>query len=227
MAAAVLTREVAISADAGVALVGDLSVPQGALGIVAFAHGSGSSRLSPRNRAVSQALVEAGYATLLLDLLTKSEERERANVFDIGLLASRLLAASAWLEHDDAVAGLALAYFGASTGAAAALTAAALLGERVRAVIARGGRPDLARDLSAVRAPTLLIVGGADEQVLELNRSAQRQLRCVSELAVVAGATHLFEERGALKQVSSLAVGWLARHLQPAPDTAAPAPSPG
>jgi alpha-beta hydrolase superfamily lysophospholipase len=196
-----------------VTLGGELSLPARARGIVVFAHGSGSSRLSPRNRAVAQALGDAGFATLLFDLLTPGEEVERTNVFDISLLASRLVEASTWLRARGEASGLQLAYFGASTGAAAALTAAAELGDRVRAVVSRGGRPDLARDLGAVRAPTLLIVGGADYQVLALNREAQRRLRCPNELAVVPGATHLFEEPGALEQVSRLAIDWLDRHL--------------
>lgn len=206
-------RQVAIHGGPGVSLAGELRVPQPAQGVVAFAHGSGSSRLSPRNRAVAEALNQAGYATLLFDLLTADEERDRSNVFDIPLLASRLVLASAWLGEQSEVAPLALGYFGASTGAAAALTAAAELGDRVGAVVSRGGRPDLARDLGAVRAPTLLIVGGADSEVLALNREAQRQLVCPSELAVVPGATHLFEEPGALEQVCRLAVDWLDRHL--------------
>ena len=208
-------REVLIETGHGVVLPGELAVPAGAAGVVLFAHGSDSNRLSPRNRAVAAELVEAGYATLLFDLLTPAEARDRANVFDIGLLASRLVAATSWLAGQGDCAGLPVAYFGASTGAGAALTAAAELGTRVRAVVSRGGRPDLASGLSAVRAATLLIVGGADTQVLELNRSAQAQLRCESELAVVPGATHLFEEPGALEQVSRLAVAWLDLHLRP------------
>jgi putative phosphoribosyl transferase len=206
-------RALAIPLDANVTLSGELSVPARARGIVAFAHGSGSSRLSPRNRAVAQALGDAGFATLLFDLLTPAEEVERTSVFDIPLLARRLVAASSWLGARVEAASLPLAYFGASTGAAAALMAAAQLGDRVRAVVSRGGRPDLARNLGAARAPTLLIVGGADHQVLALNREAQQRLRCPSELAVVPGATHLFEEPGALEQVSRLAIDWLDRHL--------------
>jgi len=205
--------ELMIDVGLDVPLLGDLDIPVGARAIVAFAHGSGSSRLSPRNREVARALADAGYATLLFDLLTASEELDRANVFDIELLASRLVVASAWIARREECAGLALAYFGASTGAAAALTAAAELGDRVCAVISRGGRPDLAQKLGQVRAPTLLIVGGADTQVLELNREAQRRLHCPSELAIVPDATHLFEEPGALEQVSRLAVGWLDRHV--------------
>jgi predicted phosphoribosyltransferase/dienelactone hydrolase len=210
-------QETSIVLGPGLALVGDLTVPENSMGLVVFAHGSGSSRLSPRNRAVARDLVAAGYATLLFDLLTRSEELNRANVFDIPLLAGRLIAATAWAGEQEAIADLPLAYFGASTGAAAALTAAAQLGDRVQAVISRGGRPDLAENLAAVRAPTLLIVGGADHQVIELNRLAQRQLRCATELAVVPGATHLFDEPGALEQVSHLAIDWLRRHCSSAP----------
>ncbi len=205
-------HEVTIGVGAEVPLSGELTVPAGAQGVVAFAHGSGSSRLSPRNQTVARALNDAGYATLLFDLLTPREELDRANVFDIPLLASRLAAATEWLRQQDEVGDLPLAYFGASTGAAAALTAAAELGDRVNAVISRGGRPDLAQGLGAVHAPTLLIVGGSDYQVLELNRDAQQQLRAPCELVVVPRATHLFEEPGALEEVSRLAIDWLARH---------------
>lgn len=207
--------EVEIVTADGAHLPGELTVPRHAKGLVVFAHGSGSSRLSPRNRQVAIALNEAGYATLLFDLLSEWEAQDRANVFDIGLLGGRLLAAGAWVRERPELAGLPLAYFGASTGAAAALTAAAASPEGVRAVISRGGRPDLAEDLEGVRAATLLIVGGADTQVLELNRRARERLRCPSELAVVPGATHLFEEAGALEQVAQLAVGWLDRHCAP------------
>jgi dienelactone hydrolase len=198
---------------AGIALGGELLVPPRARGAVAFAHGSGSSRLSPRNRAVAADLNAAGFATLLFDLLTPDEEGDRALVFDIPLLAERLLAASRWLEQRGDVGALPLGYFGASTGAAAALTAAARTPGRVRAVVSRGGRPDLAVGPEAVRAATLLIVGGADREVLELNRRAQRELGCVNELAVVPGASHLFEEPGALEQVAALARGWFEREL--------------
>jgi putative phosphoribosyl transferase len=207
------TDQLTIPLDPGVSLSGELILPPQPRGIVLFAHGSGSSRLSPRNRAVAQALVDAGYATLLFDLLTPSEESDRQNVFNIPLLASRLVAATVWVRSRPEIAGVPVAYFGASTGAAAALSAAAELGDEVRAVISRGGRPDLALDLAAVRAPTLLIVGGADPQVLALNREAQRQLGSPNELAIVPGATHLFEEPGALEQVSRLAIEWLDRHL--------------
>jgi len=208
-------REIVIPLARGLALIGELTIPARSRGVVAFAHGSGSSRHSSRNRFVADALNDAAFATLLFDLLTPSEELDRRNVFDIPLLAGRLLAASARLAEQDDVRSLPLGFFGASTGAAAALTAAGELGEQVGAVISRGGRPDLALNVDAVRAPTLLIVGGADRQVLELNRTAQRQLRCPSAIAVVPGATHLFEEPGALEQVSRLAIDWLDLHLTP------------
>jgi putative phosphoribosyl transferase len=181
---------------------------------VIFAHGSGSSRLSPRNRQVAEALNEAGFATLLFDLLTTEEELDRAKVFDIALLAERLLAVTDWARQESATADLPISYFGASTGAAAALRAAARLGDGVRAVVSRGGRPDLAAEsLEGVVAPTLLIVGGADWQVLELNEAAARLLRCEHEVALVPGATHLFEEPGALERVAELAAGWFSRYL--------------
>jgi putative phosphoribosyl transferase len=198
-----------------------LTVPVGAQGVVAFAHGSGSGRHSRRNRFVAEALQQAGLATLLLDLLTPAEETDRRHVFDIGLLASRLRGATAWLTEQPATAALPLGYFGASTGAGAALVAAADAGERVRAVVSRGGRPDLAGDrLAEVRAPTLLIVGGRDETVLQLNRRAQTRLTCPTELVVVPRATHLFEEPGTLDEVARLAAGWFERHLPLAPDHA-------
>jgi putative phosphoribosyl transferase len=208
-------REVTIALEERLQLSGDLSVPPSARGLVVFAHGSGSGRLSPRNRAVAGTLQAAGYATLLFDLLTPAEEADRGNVFDIPLLASRLRAATGWLREQPDLAGLPLAYFGASTGAAAALNAAAALGDAVRAVISRGGRPDLASGLDHVRAPTLLIVGGADVQVLALNREAQGRLGGPSRLFVIRGATHLFEEPGALEQVARLAVEWLDEHTAP------------
>lgn len=206
--------EVVIPAGEGIQTVGDLVVPEASRGLVVFAHGSGSSRHSPRNREVAEALQRRALATLLLDLLTEEEERDRANVFNIGLLAGRLKAATSWAREDERLAGLSVGYFGASTGAAAALWAAAELGDQIAAVVSRGGRPDLAAErLPAVTAPTLLIVGGRDEVVLELNREAQRLLHARSELAIVAGATHLFEEPGALAEVSSLAGDWFSRHL--------------
>lgn len=195
-------------------LVGDLTVPDDAGGLVVFAHGSGSSRLSRRNRQVASALNERSLATLLLDLLTPEEERDRANVFDIELLSSRLVAATRWANAHHQTSGLPGGYFGASTGAAAALCAAATLGDSVGAVVSRGGRPDLAGEcLERVTAPTLLIVGGADQTVLVLNEQAGARLRCPHRIEIVPGATHLFEEPGALEHVSELAAAWFARLL--------------
>lgn len=197
-----------------VRLGGELTVPEGATGIVVFAHGSGSSRHSPRNRSVSTSLNKAGLATLLFDLLTAEEELDRANTFDTALLAGRLTDATRWLLDRPETQGLAVGYFGASTGAAAALRAAAEPDSPAVAVVSRGGRPDLAGPrLPAVTAPTLLIVGGDDEVVLDLNRQAQALLRCENRLAVVPGATHLFEEPGALGTVAELAREWFAGHL--------------
>jgi putative phosphoribosyl transferase len=201
---------------ADVVLPADLTVPEGPCGWVLFAHGSGSGRRSPRNVEVAARLQTAGIATLLFDLLTRTEELDRANVFDIGLLSARLRAATEWLLAQEAGAGLPVGYFGASTGAAAALRAAADLGDRISAVVSRGGRPDLAgAALGRVRAPTLLIVGGADDAVLELNRQAAGLLRGTCDLQVVPGATHLFEEPGALDRVAELACRWFVRHLAP------------
>jgi putative phosphoribosyl transferase len=182
--------------------------------VVAFAHGSGSSRLSPRNRAVAGRLRDRGLGTLLLDLLTTAEERDRANVFDIQLLAGRLASTTAWLRTTSPARGLRVGAFGASTGAAAALSAAADPSAGIEAVVSRGGRPDLAAaDLPRITAPTLLIVGGADTVVLELNRRAAALLTCEHRLVVVPGASHLFEEPGALEQVAELAADWLVEHL--------------
>ncbi|MGN6131113.1 MAG: phosphoribosyltransferase family protein [Nocardioidaceae bacterium] len=197
-----------------VRLPGHLRVPYGATGVVVFAHGSGSSRLSPRNRYVADALDQAGLGTLLFDLLTDEESLDRGNVFDIELLAGRLLAATRWLLARPDVTGLAIGYFGASTGAGAALWAAAGADAPVAAVVSRGGRPDLAGPrLASVRAPTLLVVGGADTQVLALNRAAQAHLHAENRLEVVPGATHLFEEPGTLTVVAQLAAGWFTSHL--------------
>ena len=198
-----------------VRLAGTLTVPDGATGIVVFAHGSGSSRHSPRNRFVAGALNQLGLATLLFDLLTAEEEVHRSNVFDIELLGRRLRDATEWLGSVSGLPGK-IGYFGASTGAAAALYAAADPGLDVAAVVSRGGRPDLAGPwLSAVRAPTLLIVGAQDHIVIDLNRAAQAQLRCPNRLSIVPGATHLFEEPGCLESVAQLACHWLGAHLQP------------
>lgn len=195
-------------------LPGELALPPAPRGVVVFAHGSGSSRLSPRNQRVAQALHARALATLLFDLLTDDEAADRRNVFDIALLASRLGDAIDALRGRPAAAALPVGLFGASTGAAAALVAAADRPDAVAAVVSRGGRPDLAGDaLPRVRAPTLLIVGGADREVLALNEDAARRLRCVHELAVVPGATHLFEEPGALEHVAALAADWFVARL--------------
>jgi pimeloyl-ACP methyl ester carboxylesterase len=220
-AAAQRERPIAISV-AGGRLLGDLTVPPEPIGLVVFAHGSGSSRLSPRNRAVAQALVDARLATLLMDLLTGEEEavdlRTRRLRFDVALLGRRVVATVDALASDPATGDLPVGCFGASTGAAAALIAAADRPERVRAVVSRGGRPDLAGDaLRRVTAPTLLIVGERDPVVIGLNREAQALLPGPSRLEVVPGATHLFEEPGALERVAGLAREWFLRHL-PAAD---------
>ncbi|ALO13177.1 phosphoribosyltransferase [Streptomyces venezuelae] len=195
----------------GATLAGRLAVPDGATGIVLFAHGSGSSRHSPRNRAVADALNRAGLGTLLFDLLTEAEATDRARVFDTPLLAGRLVSATDWLADRPEGGELPLGYFGASTGAAAALWAAADPASGVAAVVSRGGRPDLAGEhLAGVRAPTLLVVGSRDALVLDLNRRAQALLRCENRLTVVPGATHLFEEPGALEEVAELATDWFA-----------------
>lgn len=194
-------------------LPGFLAIPRDALGVVAFAHGSGSSRFSLRNRQVAEALHAHRIATLLFDLLSPVEELDRRNVFDIPLLASRLAAATSHLKTETALARLPIGYFGASTGAAAALWAAAGSND-VAAVVSRGGRPDLAGPrLAEVRAPTLLIVGSRDEHVLDLNRDACRQLHCEAEVRVVEGATHLFEEPGTLEVAARLACDWFVGHM--------------
>ena len=198
-------------------LAGDLTVPSHPVGIVVFAHGSGSSRHSSRNRAVAEVLQQRGFATLLLDLLTEAEEqvdvRTRQLRFDIGLLAGRVTTAVEQIREHAVVRGLPVGLFGASTGAAAALVAAAH-DHSVRAVVSRGGRPDLAGDaLGRVQAPTLLIVGGLDVQVLDLNRQASLQLAAASRIEIVQGATHLFEEPGALEEVARLAAGWFHDHV--------------
>lgn len=197
-----------------VGLQGDLVLPPDPRGVILFAHGSGSSRLSPRNREVARQLNDRGFATLLMDLLTPEEAADRSNVFDIALLADRLLAAAQWIATQPELAALPLGLFGASTGAAAALVAAARLGNRVSAVVSRGGRPDLAGSrLGEVWAPTLLIVGGADTEVLELNRGALATLRCEKLLQLVPGAGHLFEGPGELDVVTEMAGAWFQSHL--------------
>lgn len=206
-----LTRRTGEIASCDARLPADLAIPPQPLGWAVFAHGSGSSRRSPRNLSVAAALNRAHVATLLFDLLTGEEELDRRNVFDVRLLGHRLMAATRWLRSQPEASKLPIGYFGASTGAAAALVAAAELTDEISAVVSRGGRPDLAAAwLDRVRAPTLLVVGSADPVVLELNREAAACLRCRSELAVVPGATHLFEEPGALERVASLAAAWFA-----------------
>jgi putative phosphoribosyl transferase len=212
-----VARSVRLAAD-GVVLDGDLHLPHGARGVVLFAHGSGSSRHSPRNRSVAQALHRASLGTLLMDLLTREEEEAEARTghlrFDIDLLARRLAAATDWLQRDEQTAALPIGYFGASTGAAAALVAAAERPEAVKALVSRGGRPDLAGEaLARVRAPTLLIVGGEDGPVIEMNRQAHALLRVEKRLEIVPGASHLFEEPGTLETVARQAAAWFGGHL--------------
>ncbi len=210
-----LGREVVVPLGP-LSLAGYLTVPAEPTGMVVFAHGSGSSRHSRRNRFVSAELNRSGLGTLLFDLLTASEEGDRANVFDIELLAGRLVDVTRWLVSQPSMRNLRFGYFGASTGAAAALWAAAESAIDITAVVSRGGRPDLATErLAAVTAPTLLIVGGRDQLVLELNQEAQARMCCEKRLTVIPGATHLFEEPGALEQVAELARDWFTRHLAP------------
>lgn len=205
------------------ALEGTLGLPDGPRGLVVFAHGSGSSRLSPRNQLVARALEGAGFATLLLDLLTLDEGRDRENVFDVALLGQRVCDAIDWACGDDRTRHLALGLFGASTGAAAALFAAARMPEAVKAVVSRGGRPDLAADaLPAVRSPTLLVVGSLDHGVIGLNRTALGRLACPRHMELVPGATHLFEEPGTLEIVVRLAIDWFGRYLALSPGLEVP-----
>lgn len=195
---------------------GSLVIPPGRRGVVAFAHGSGSGRFSPRNQFVAGAMRDVGLGTLLIDLLEEDEAQDRRKVFDIELLAERLEAAADWLDRDPETRDLRLGYFGASTGAGAALVAASRQPARIGAVVSRGGRPDLARQaLTGVAAPTLLIVGGHDEEVIELNRQALSLLCCPKEMVIIPGATHLFPEPGALEEVARLAQNWFLRFLTP------------
>ncbi len=211
----------AIRIPGGPVLEGTLVRPDRAFGVVLFAHGSGSSRLSPRNIWVAERLRDSRLATVLFDLLTPAEAEDRANVFDIGRLAERLIAATGRVRDLDECGGLPVGYFGASTGAAAALCAAAAGGDTVRAVVSRGGRPDLASDcLPTVVAPTLLIVGGADGPVIDLNQEAKARLTCPAEIRIVPGAGHLFEEPGALATVAWLAATWFQRFLPEGPEVA-------
>ena len=197
------------------AIEGMLEIPEGAVGLVLFAHGSGSSRLSPRNNYVAGVLRQAGVGTLLMDLLTQEEDRDYARRFDIALLTQRLLDAARWVVAQAEVRELPLGFFGASTGAAAALEAAAMLGDEAKAVVSRGGRPDMASNevLATVTAPTLLLVGGLDDGVIDLNRQAHDQLRCEKKLLIVPGATHLFEEPGTLEEVAHQAANWFRTHF--------------
>lgn len=219
-----LRKSVSIPAD-HLSLEGELALPDGSSSVVLFAHGSGSSRFSPRNNYVASVLQQAGIGTLLFDLLTHEEDRDYETRFDIKLLTRRLLAATAWIREYPATHAFRLGYFGASTGAAAALQAAARLGSGIAAVVSRGGRPDLAGTsaLGKVQAPTLLIVGGYDDVVILLNRDAYAQLNCAKELTIVPGATHLFEEPGTLEQAARAAAAWFAGHLTAPP--AAPSPA--
>lgn len=221
-------QEVRIPAP-GAELGGTLTLPDAARGLVVFAHGTGSSRFSPRNQAVARALQQAGLGTLLMDLLTREEEREEAvtrhHRFNIAMLAERLGHAMDWLKSRPETSQMAIGLFGASTGAGAALIAAAHR-PQVRAVVSRGGRPDLAGDfLPRVQAPTLLIVGGHDIPVIGLNEEAAARMVCQKELVIVPGATHLFEEPGTLEEVARLACGWFTRHLAPCYASADPAPA--
>lgn len=213
-----VTMPVRIAAD-DIFLHGDLQVPRDARGVVVFVHGSGSSRFSPRNRHVAQELNKHGLATLLLDLLTDEEQRIDSETmqyrFDVSLLARRSILAASWVRRQPETTRLPIGLFGASTGAAAALITAAALKDEIAAVVSRGGRPDLAEDaLRGAKAPTLLIVGGEDKTVLDLNKKAAARMACVNELRVVSGATHLFEEPGALEKVASLAAEWFVTHMQ-------------
>ncbi len=211
----VVERDATISA-AGATLRGTLRLPRGARAVVVFAHGSGSGRLSPRNQFVAGFLEEAGLGTLLVDLLEEFEADDRSKVFDIGLLADRLQAAADWVSAQPETKGLRLGYFGASTGAGAALLAATRTPDSVGAIVSRGGRPDLAGDaLERVTAPTLLIVGGSDEIVLDLNSEAMDRLDCARQLDIVPGASHLFPEPGALEEVARLAREWFVHYLTP------------
>ena len=197
-----------------VTLVGSLAIPEGASGIVLFAHGSGSSRLSPRNNFVAEVLRSQGLATLLLDLLTPEEDSDYEMRFDINLLAHRLVAVTKWLQEQAEMKNFAIGYFGASTGAAAAIQSAAVLPKQISAIVSRGGRPDLAMAyLAKIEAPTLLIVGGYDDVVIELNKEAYDGLACIKKMEIVPGATHLFEETGTLEKVAELAAGWFEKYL--------------
>ena len=211
--------DVTVDIDEEISINGTLCIPENAKGIVVFAHGSGSSRYSPRNRSVAKTLQQGGLATLLIDLLTPEEEyvdmQTRHLRFDIGMLTKRVCGATKWLRENEETSKLGIAYFGASTGAAAALSAAVQVGEEIYAVVSRGGRPDLAEGcLGEVKPPTLLVVGGDDPVVIELNEMAFAKLNCEKELVIVPGATHLFEEAGKLKIVAEIARKWFVRYFE-------------
>lgn len=210
------TTESLVSIPLGkVTLVGSIAIPEGASGIVLFAHGSGSSRLSPRNNFVAEVLRRRGLATLLLDLLTAEEDSDYEMRFDINLLAHRLVAVTKWLQEQSEMRNLAIGYFGASTGAAAAIQSAAMLTHQISAIVSRGGRPDLALAyLAKIEPPTLLIVGGSDDVVIELNKEAYAGLACIKKMEIVPGATHLFEEPGTLEKVAELAADWFEKYLK-------------
>lgn len=215
-----MTASRLIHIPAGAATIeGMLEIPEGALGLVLFAHGSGSSRHSPRNNSVAGVLRQAGVGTLLMDLLTPEEDRDTTRRFDIALLTQRLMDAARWVVSQPELSEISLGFFGASTGAAAALEAAAILGEEAKAVVSRGGRPDMASPevLATVTAPTLLLVGGLDDVVIDLNQQAYDQLRCEKKLLIVPGATHLFEEPGTLQEVARQAADWFRQHMSPPP----------
>jgi putative phosphoribosyl transferase len=210
------TEPLSIPVGKGIEVTGDLTIPPSARGIVVFSHGSGSSRLSPRNRMVADYLVQQQFGTLLFDLLTPEEDQDYDNRFNIRLLTERLVAVSEWLYTYPQTKTYSQAYLGASTGAAAALYAAAVEGSEIAAVVSRGGRPDLAMEaFTTLQAPTLLIVGGADTEVLHLNQKALALMHCTKKLEIVSGATHLFEEKGAMEQVCVLAGNWLQQYLHP------------
>ncbi len=214
-----IDREIEVMSGSAV-LPGILVVPEGAGGVIVFAHGSGSSRFSPRNQFVAGILQQAGFGTLLMDLLEPEEAENRNKIFDIDLLAQRLASATELLMNNPDTSRLSIGYFGASTGAAAALQAAAVLGSTVGAVVSRGGRPDLAAHfLTSVKCPTLLIVGGCDYLIIPLNREAFEVMTCPKELVIVPGATHLFEEPGALEEVARLTADWFRKHLVKSADS--------
>lgn len=200
---------------AEVILKGELSIPENAIGLVVFSHGSGSSRRSPRNKLVAELIQQHGMGTLLFDLLTEEEDRKYENRFNIDLLTRRLIETTAWLLHLKETKNLPISYFGASTGAASALKAAAHFGKKIKAVVSRGGRPDLAlAELPKVEAPTLLIVGGMDPTIIQLNKMAFNQLKSIKEMNIIPGATHLFEEPGKLSEVAHLAISWYESHFE-------------